>query len=155
MPDLSPISIRPAHGGDQAAIEALVRSERLNPNDLPWHRFRVAVDSASAVVGAVQIRAHADGAQELGSLVVRPEYRGRGVARRLTEAALAARHASVYTVTSRQLEGFFGRWWFERADLRSVPGSIRRNYLIGRIGGSLLAWARLRRPKPLLILRRG
>ncbi len=65
------VCIRRAVWADQPVITALVRSERLNPNDLDWHRFWVAVQG-SEVVGAVQAYRHVDGSQEVRSLVVVP-----------------------------------------------------------------------------------
>jgi len=46
---------RPAQAQDQATITAMVRGAHLNPIDLRWQRFLVAVDE-TGIVGAVQIR---------------------------------------------------------------------------------------------------
>ncbi len=46
---------------------------------LDWHHFVVAVDDQGRVVGCGQIKDHRGGARELASLVVSPEWRGRGV----------------------------------------------------------------------------
>lgn len=75
-----PYTIRPATPGDQAAIAALVWAEGLNTESLRWPDFLVAVDEARHLIGTVQLRRHADGARELASLVVVPEWRGRGLA---------------------------------------------------------------------------
>lgn len=71
------IHIRRATSRDQDAIVALVRSERLNPTGLDWPHFVVAADDGGRLVGAVQLRWLADGARELGSLIVLPALRGR------------------------------------------------------------------------------
>ena len=79
------ITIRPATNQDQLAIRALVRTERLNPTDLNWPNFVVAAGERG-LVGAVQLRIHTAGSRELGSLVVRKEARGQGIASRLIDA---------------------------------------------------------------------
>jgi N-acetylglutamate synthase-like GNAT family acetyltransferase len=69
--------IRRARAADQADITTLVREARLNPRGLHWSRFLVA-DDDGRIVGVAQLRLHSDGARELASLVVKPEYRGQG-----------------------------------------------------------------------------
>ena len=52
------------------AIQALVRSERSNPNDLHYENFALAVRD-DELIGATQIGRHPDGSLELGLLVVK------------------------------------------------------------------------------------
>jgi amino-acid N-acetyltransferase len=61
------LTLRCATAADQAAIVRLVHSERLNPSALRWLNFIVA-ERDGEVIGAVQMRHHADGSRELGSL---------------------------------------------------------------------------------------
>ena len=49
--------IRRAREADDYAIATLVRNERLNPLDLDWRRFVLAVDP-DGIIGAVQLRLH-------------------------------------------------------------------------------------------------
>ena len=58
--------IRPATEHDDAAIKAVIRAARINPNDLEWQRFLV-VEDAGRIVGTGQIKPHADGTRELSS----------------------------------------------------------------------------------------
>lgn len=53
-------TIRRATEPNQVAIRAMMRGERLNPTNIDWRRFLVAVD-ADGMVGAVRLRRHADG----------------------------------------------------------------------------------------------
>jgi GNAT superfamily N-acetyltransferase len=96
---LAPVRIRPATQYDQRDIEALVHSARPNPNDLDWRRFVVATDGVR-IVGAVQLRRHADGSREPGSLVVRRQARRQGLAARLIDALLADESGCVLMITN-------------------------------------------------------
>ena len=41
--------------------------------------------SQGEVIGCAQIKPHRDGSRELASLVVHPDYRGQGIARRMIQ----------------------------------------------------------------------
>ena len=91
--------IRPATAGDQAAITSLVRQAHLNPRDLDWRRFVVAVDG-DRVVGTVQVRIHRRGSRELASLVVEPTHRGSGLGGRLVETVIGDVPGTLYLMTT-------------------------------------------------------
>lgn len=124
--------IRPATADDQAAIIGLVRSERLNPNDLQWPNFVVAAD-ASGLLGAVQLRRHGDGSRELGSLVVRPDARGRNMASRLIDALLAGVDERVLMITAGIHAARYRRWGFRPIEPAVAPAAVCRNYRIGTL----------------------
>jgi amino-acid N-acetyltransferase len=149
----APTAVRPARAADQAAIDALVRSEPLNPHGLDWQRFRVAVAGAR-VVGAVQLRRHADGSRELGSLVVAREHRGRGLAAQLIEALLADHAGPVHLVTARANVPHYRRWGFATVAARRAPRAVRRNWCLGQLVGGVMALLRGRAPRRLVILER-
>lgn len=135
------VQIRRASAADQPAIQGLVRSERLNPNDLRWPHFVVACDG-ERLVGAVQMRHHMDGSHELGSLVVAPELRGQGLATRLIDALLAGFPGPVHMVTLRQHAAHFERWGFRPVTMLRAPAAVRLNWLVGQ---SMSLWSLLRR----------
>jgi amino-acid N-acetyltransferase len=147
------LRIRPAVADDQAGIALLVRSEHLNPLGLDWRRFVVASD-ATGLRGAVQLRIHADDSRELGSLVVRGDSRGRGIAARLIDALLASATSRVLMITGAKFARHYERWGFRRIGPARTPPGVRRNYYFGQIVGSLLSLLRGRRPKELAILDR-
>jgi N-acetylglutamate synthase-like GNAT family acetyltransferase len=147
------IKIRPALQTESDAIRALVHSERLNPNDLDWRRFLVASDGAR-IVGVVQMRRHADGARELGSLVVHRDLRRLGVASRLIDAMLDAEHGRVSMVTSKALAARYARWGFRPIDPHAAPNSVRCNYRIGQLVGGFVSLLKGRLPRRLVILDR-
>jgi amino-acid N-acetyltransferase len=145
--------VREATARDQAAIVALVRSERLNPNDLDWPRFVVAT-SFDAVIGAVQMRRHADGSRELASLVVHPQWRGQGIAPRLIAQRLDAQAGPVNLITARPMAPFFERWGFRPIEARAAPPALRRQRCLGQWLGGAFSLLRGRRPRRLVILER-
>ena len=72
------IKIRSATAADQATILSLVLENNLNPFELHWSSFRVAVTGDDRVVGCGQIKQHGK-VQELASLVVAKEWQGKGL----------------------------------------------------------------------------
>ena len=147
------LSIRHAVEADQTAISTLVRSEHLNPLGLDWRRFIIAAD-ATGLRGAVQLRIHSDNSRELGSLVVRGDSRGRGIASRLIDARLAAATTRVLMITGAAFARHYERWGFRRIAPAETPLGVRFNYYFGQLVGSLLSLLRGRRPKELVILDR-
>jgi N-acetylglutamate synthase-like GNAT family acetyltransferase len=146
-------TIRRAREPDEYAIWSLVRSERLNPLDLDWRRFVLAIDP-SGIVGAVQLRLHDDDSRELGSLVVRHDARSRGVAARLIDALLARVATRVWMITGAAFAAHYARWGFRRIEPSTAPASVRRNYYLGRFIGGALSFISGRAPKVLAVLHR-
>jgi N-acetylglutamate synthase-like GNAT family acetyltransferase len=147
------IVIRAATPRDQAAIVELVRSEPLNPAGLEWQRFVVAIDRGG-LAGTVQMRHHADGSRELGSLVVRRDLRGRGVAARLIDALLQRHEDRVLLVTRTTRAPYFAPWGFSPIAPNAAPPPLRRQRRLGQWGGGLVALLRGRLPRRLVILER-
>jgi N-acetylglutamate synthase-like GNAT family acetyltransferase len=145
--------IRRAREADEYAITALVRSERLNPIDLDWRRFVLAIDE-KGIAGAVQLRLHDDDSRELGSLVVRHDARGRGVGARLIDALLAPVTTRVCMITGARFAHHYLRWGFRRIDPGAAPSAVRRNFYFGRFVGGALAFLAGREPRALAILDR-
>jgi amino-acid N-acetyltransferase len=142
--------IKAATAADQSDIIALVRAERLNPTNLDWRRFTVAVHDQK-VIGAVQIRRHRDGALELGSLVVARAFRNQGVAAALIDKALAPVPDTVWMITRRAHADHYAAWDFALADVKSAPGSVRFNYRIGR-AARVISWFKGLEPTNLTLL---
>ncbi|SIT53825.1 GCN5-like N-acetyltransferase [Mesorhizobium prunaredense] len=146
------ISIRRATEQDHPAIRGLVRGERLNPTDLMWPNFLVAAADGH-IVGAIQMRKHADGSRELGSLVVSKESRGQGVATRLIYAVLATESGPVWMITANAFAGAYSRWGFRRIEPRTAPVRIRRNHRMGSLA-SIVSFFKRRPIRRLVILER-
>ena len=143
------ISVRRATPADQPIIRALIHGERLNPTDLRWSNFLVATANRK-VVGAIQMRTHADGSHELGSLVVEKAARGQGIAGRLIDALLAAEPGPVWMVTADSFARACARWGFRPIDPRSAPVKVRRNWRIGSL--ARIVSLVMRRPMRRLVI---
>lgn len=138
-------TLRRAGPDDEPRIRALVRAERLNPTDLRFPTFIVAcVDER--VVGAAQIRLHRDGSRELGSLVVAPAFRRRGIGTALICSLLAQESRQLHVITGHAGVPTYERHGFRQVPGRSVPRIIRRNLRIGQFVGHC---RRLRGVQPL------
>jgi N-acetylglutamate synthase-like GNAT family acetyltransferase len=146
-------TVRRAAARDQPAITTLVRNEHLNPIDLDWRRFVIATDR-SGVLGAVQLRKHADHSRELGSLVVRRDARGRGIAARLIDRLLAPIATRVLMITGAAFAAHYERWGFRPIDPDKAPAAVRRNYYFGKIVGGAISLLSGRQPRRLAILDR-
>ncbi len=145
--------IRPATVDDQPKIVSLARGERIKPTGLEWPRFIVADDDGK-IVGAVQLREHPDGSRELGSLVVAPAFRGRGVATRLIDRRLADASGPVLVITGRAFDDYYRRWGFRRIRPIAAPPFVCANYWLGYLGGGLLALLRGRAVNHLAVFER-
>lgn len=147
------VLVRPAVAADQDAIVALTRGERINPTGLHWPRFFVA-ERDGALVGAVQMRLHHDGAHELGTLVVASHARNQGIAAQLINALLSRDRGHVFMVTGRKHAEHYARWGFAPIRPCQAPRGVSRNYWMGTCGGYLFAALQRRPRNPLVILDR-
>ena len=147
------VVIRRAFRSDQAAITALVHSENLARDDLDWRRFVVAL-AHGRVIGAVQMRRHADGSQELASLVVAPQFRGRGLAAQLITTLLAQHASPVQMITGARFARRYARFGFQRVPQWRAPRVVLWRYLLGQCLGSARSLLAGRRPRRLAILQR-
>ena len=150
---LETVLIRPATPHDHPHILSLARGERLKPTGLDWPRFFVAEDHGK-IVGAVQLRHHPDGSKEIGSLVIAPAFRHRGVAAQLIERRLAGATGRVFVITARVHEGYYQRWGFGRIKPGSASPFVCANYWMGYLGGGLLSKLRGRAVNHLAVLER-
>ena len=107
------IHLRPAEQADDAAIHAMIRKERLNPLAITWSHFVLAVTQSGEIIGCCQVKTHRDGSRELASLVVCPEWRGRGVARLLIEYLLEHNPGTLYLTCMDRLEPLYQRFGFQ------------------------------------------
>lgn len=146
------MAIRAGEPADQASINDMVAGDRLNPMTVNAENFLLATDRG-VILGAVQLRRHADHAHELATLVVEREHRGRGIASRLIEALLVRQRAPVFMITGRAHTDHYSRWGFRPIARRDAPASIRFNHSMGQLAG-LFSLLRGRRPRGLAILKR-
>jgi N-acetylglutamate synthase-like GNAT family acetyltransferase len=121
------ITLRPATAADQKRITAIIREAGINPMDLKWHNFMLAVDEASGeVVGTAQIKTHRDGSRELASIATLPAYQGQGIATQLIEFWLASDAGPLYLTCRAVLGPFYERFGFRGLSEKEMPPYFRR-----------------------------
>jgi amino-acid N-acetyltransferase len=133
MMDDMRIELRPARAGDFAAVVALLQQAGLPTGDLTAasiDHFLVANDSTAdraATVGAVALERYGD-AGLLRSLVVAPDWRGRGVGEALVASIEhRARDAGLQRIallTETAVE-FFRRLGYRPTERSVAPASLR------------------------------
>jgi amino-acid N-acetyltransferase len=125
------ITIRSAVHDDDAAIRALIRSERLNPLGLDWRNFLVAEDATGAMVAVGAVKTHGDGSRELASIATVPEARGRGAAGAVIREILAREESAagggpLYLTCRRSMKGFYEKFGFRVIGTDEMPPYFRR-----------------------------
>ncbi|BAY77560.1 GCN5-related N-acetyltransferase [Nostoc linckia NIES-25] len=122
--------LRKATSGDRWSIRWLVFSAKLDPTQLNWQQFWViecdaySGQSRRHLVACGQLR-NFSGAQELGSLVVAPPWRGRGLGTLLTQHLINTSQQPLYLeCLGQRLAEFYSRFGFvpiSFADLPELP----------------------------------
>ena len=57
-PNLPKFTLRSARQDEAQLIKAVIRAEQLNPMNLSWRHFTLAVDERDQLIGCVQIKQH-------------------------------------------------------------------------------------------------
>ena len=118
--------MRRATAADAAIIKHMVRGARLNPFQLTWRRFWLAVNGERQIIGCIQVRPHGDGVNELASLVTRQTWRGQGVGRLLVEHLQQETGAPLWLMCESGLTPFYERFGFvEVGEMGEMPAHFR------------------------------
>lgn len=125
------VSLRQAFPDDQAVIRDMIRAARLDPTGLHWSHFWIA-EHDGEVVGIGQVRPYPN-CRELGSLVVRADYRGRGVGAQIVQTLLEQEKGTVYLECELHNEAFYNRFGFRRIPRLQAPMPLRLK-LIAALG---------------------
>jgi amino-acid N-acetyltransferase len=107
-------TLRPATQADASTIRKIIHEARINPMSLDWRRFILATDSAGRVIACGQVKVHGDGSQELASIAVLPEWRGKGIARQIIEFLLEQHPGRLYLTCQSQLGALYEKFGFQR-----------------------------------------
>ena len=126
--------LRPAIEDDVKTIRWLVRIGEINPTGLRWQRFMVAESPEGQVIGCGQVKSHRDGSDELASIVVHPDWRGRGVARAIIEHFLELYKGELYLMCRANLGPMYEKFGFHSLSQEEMP---RYFYRIMRMLGLL------------------
>ncbi len=121
------ITVRPATAADQKTIKAIIRAVQINPIDLKWQNFVLAVDEdGGAIVGTAQIKRHGDGSHELASIATIPDYRRRGIAHQLINHLIAQHQDVLYLTCLDTMGSFYEQFGFRQITLAEMTPYFRR-----------------------------
>jgi len=151
------VSLRPAVETDFPEIKKLIRVARINPTRLDWRRFIVAVsqtslsgDERSELIGCIQLKPVAGDLMELSSLVVRSDFRGQGIARKLIEHILFESPRPLFLLCRSDLGTFYEKFGFRTLGEDEIPGYYLRLQRLVRTLTQLI-----RRNETLLVMKLG
>lgn len=119
-------ALRPATESDAATIRRIIHQAHINPMDLHWQRFILAVDEQGQVIGCGQVKQHGDGSLELASIAVIPAWQKRGVASQIIEHLLSKYPGRLYLTCQSSLEPFYERFGFRAIGLVEMPPHFQR-----------------------------
>lgn len=106
-------------------IRSYVNEFRLDDEDLKTTQFLVARSAKSELLGFGRLRKHPD-SLELCTLGVLPDYRGRGIGKKLVSQLIACAGEDLYVVCI--IPDFFKKFGFEM--VKEIPDSIKRKFTI-------------------------
>jgi amino-acid N-acetyltransferase len=116
--------LRPACAKDIWAIRKLVLSAKLDPTQIHWSQFWV-IESEKCLVACGQLRCF-PGAQELGSLVVAPAWRNRGLGTYLVKHLIQEATQPLYLeCLGSRLAQFYTRFGFVPISWQELPRSLK------------------------------
>lgn len=147
LPALPPgCVLRRAQAADAAAIRALVRAARLDPTQLRWPQFWV-ITHAGRLIACGQLRRF-PGAQELGSLVVDPAWRGQGLGGVLIRRLIQSARRPLFLECQAGLAPYYQRFGFVLVSWRTAPPPLKWKFGLSRLVSTLF-----RRPVAALAYR--
>ncbi len=141
-------TLRPARETDAAPIRDLIHLVGINPMDLDWKRFVVAVNDRDEMIGCGQLKPHGRGILELASIAVYPEYQGEGIARLIIEHLLKDSPRPLYLMCESSLGPFYEKFGFQAISYEEMPSYFQR---MSRLAGLVTTLAR--RKERLLIMK--
>ena len=125
--------LRPANANDLWSIRRLVFGAKLDPTQICWQQFWV-IESINKVVACAQLRNFTD-AQELGSLVVCPEWRGKGLGRLLTKHLISQATQPLYLeCLGKRLVDFYRPSGFITFPFEQLPRSLQNKFRLSQLG---------------------
>ena len=141
-------AIRPAREVESAQIRELIHLVGINPMDLDWKRFIVAVNDHDEMIGCGQLKPHGKEILELASLAVYPDHQGKGVARAIVEYLLMDSPRPLYLMCESSLGPFYEKFGFRGISYEEMPRYFQR---ITKLVG--LATTLGRREEHLLVMK--
>jgi N-acetylglutamate synthase-like GNAT family acetyltransferase len=141
-------NIRPARESESAQIKELIHLVGINPMDLDWKRFIVAVNDKDEMLGCCQLKPHGKDVLELASLAVYPEHQGKGIARALIENLLKGSPRPLYLMCESSVGPLYEKFGFRGISYKEMPRYFQR---ISKLVGLVTTLAR--REEHLLVMK--
>jgi N-acetylglutamate synthase-like GNAT family acetyltransferase len=143
-----PYTLRPARETESAQIKDLIHLVGINPIDLDWRRFVVAVNEQDEVIGCGQLKPHGKDILELASLAVYPAHQGKGVGRALIEYLLKDSPRPLYLMCESSVGPLYEKFDFREIPYEEMPRYFQR---ISKLVG--LATTLAHREERLLVMK--
>ena len=118
--------LRSAQESESSQIKDLIRLVGINPMDLDWKRFIVAVNDDEQIIGTGQIKPHGKEILELASIAVHPEYEGRGIARAIIEYLLKDSSRPLYLACLSRMSPLYEKFGFVSLPPEAMPRYYQR-----------------------------
>lgn len=126
------VRFRNAQPKDALAIRRLIYQVHINPLNLNWRRFLVAVDRTGAIIAVGQVKSHGDGTRELASIAVRPEHHSLGIGSAMIQQLLAENELPLFLTCRASLEPFYEKFGFRAISVAEMSPYFSRIYQISR-----------------------
>ena len=130
-------NIRPPTEAEFEVARRILKDARLDPTTPLRPEHTLVAEVNGAIVGLGQIKHHR-GCQELGSLVVLPEYRHQGIAGQLIEALEARAERPLYLMCLQSMESYYARFGYRSISFSEMPTHFKRRlplFTIARVLG--------------------
>ena len=118
--------IRPARETESAQIKDLIHLVGINPMDLDWKRFVVAVNERDEMIGCGQLKHHGKDILELASLAVYPEQQGKGVGRAIIQDLLKDSPRPLYLMCESSVGPLYEKFGFREISYEEMPRYFQR-----------------------------
>lgn len=139
MPSELPLGciLRRATAKDIWAIRKLVLTAKLDPTQVRWQQFWV-IESDGDLVACGQLRSFS-GAQELGSVVVAPAWRGKGLGTYLVKHLVQQATQPLYLeCLGSRLASFYTRFGFVPVSWQELPRSLKIKFGLSTLAATLI-----------------
>lgn len=138
IPDLKEgFEVRSATAQDIWKIRRMVLSALLDPTQLRWSQFWVIVYHHK-IIACGQLRTFSE-AQELGSMVVSPAWRGQGIGLFLTQWLIEQATSPLYLECLGDWRAeFYTRLGFIHISFSDLPPSVQQKFRLSALGKRLI-----------------
>ncbi|MBW4450625.1 MAG: GNAT family N-acetyltransferase [Spirirestis rafaelensis WJT71-NPBG6] len=129
--------LRKGTSEDIWSIRWLVLSAKLDPTQIRFSQFWV-IECEEKIVACGQLRKFSD-TQELGSLVVTPAWRNRGLGTLITQHLIEEATQPLYLeCLGQRLAEFYTRFGFVAISFPDLPRSLKGKFRLSQLGKKLL-----------------